>query len=552
MKETMIFEKKSERIFSNPQKLAKECVAFANSQGGEIIIGIGDNEIEPDPSQRISASLLEDFVKRLMSLTFNVSFVDYRISHHENGGQYARILILPSLNTIATTSQGQIYIRIGDSTQPVDPQAAIHLLQEKNAFQWEIVNQKHYRLEDVNQEEIKYFLKEIRYSSRVTDFIKAKTDLEILEYFQLIEGDYLTNLGVLWLGYENQRARLNYPLTVQYIVYNEREEKIRKIDWCDNRYNPRQLLIEIEKEAGELYTFDELQDGFVRYQIPHFRREIIREIIVNAFVHKSYSILGDIYISLYSDRLTLTSPGGLPMGITVHNILHRSGGRNSNMIKIFKALGLMESEGSGYDMIYEQLCLNNKPLPELISEFDRFSVTIYSRVLSMEIATIMEEIPKTFQDLKQKEIIALGIIAQEQRISAINLSKKLQLEGEDRLRSWVSTLLVKSLIRKRGTKRATEYFLDNKFFQFFGKDMKTTLKTIEPHVLERLIIEDLSRHPNSCIGEINTRLIDIKTEDLRKNLRNLVNSGKISHTGGRKYRQYFLAYNTYKKDKKND
>ena len=62
---------------------------------------------------------------------------------------------------------------------------------------------------------------------------------------------FLTNLGVLWLGTPAQRARLSYPITVQYIVYNEREEKIRKKEWHYHLHNPKELVLEIEKEAVE-------------------------------------------------------------------------------------------------------------------------------------------------------------------------------------------------------------------------------------------------------------------------------------------------------------
>jgi len=52
----------------------------------------------------------------------------------------------------------------------------------------------------------------------------------------------LTNLGILWLGDFKQRSRLNYPLTVQYIVYNENEEKVRKVEWHFNQFNPKEII----------------------------------------------------------------------------------------------------------------------------------------------------------------------------------------------------------------------------------------------------------------------------------------------------------------------
>ena len=61
-----------------------------------------------------------------------------------------------------------------------------------------------------------------------------------------------------------QRARLGYPITVQYIVYNEFEEKVRKKEWHLHLHNPKDLLLEIEKEAVELTYSTEIPDGLFR------------------------------------------------------------------------------------------------------------------------------------------------------------------------------------------------------------------------------------------------------------------------------------------------
>ncbi len=108
----------------------------------------------------------------------------------------------------------------------------------------------------------------------------------------------LTNLGVLWLGDAGQRNRLTYPVTVQYIVYDNQEQKVRKVDWHDNTLNPEQLLLEIEEEATELrYSYD-VQVGLFRRAIHHYNPKVLRELLINAFAHKSYTISGDIVIAV--------------------------------------------------------------------------------------------------------------------------------------------------------------------------------------------------------------------------------------------------------------
>jgi ATP-dependent DNA helicase RecG len=180
-------------------------------------------------------------------------------------------------------------------------------------------------------------------------------------------------------------------------------------------------------------------------------------------------------------------------------------------------------------------------LPEISSEYDAFTVKIFSDVISKETAEAMSQVVYHYQQLRQKDIITLGVIAQEQKISALHLTSKLQLEKDERLRAWVSRLLEIGLIKKRGSKRATEYLLNQDFFNKIGKDIKTTLKTVEPHVLRDLILEDLKRHPLSTIRNIQERLKDLSINEIRKILINLREEGLIEQSGGRKFRKYSLA-----------
>ena len=328
------------------KELAKTCVCLANTQGGYLFIGIEDKDKLPPSDQKIKQEEMNDVIKKLRSLTDSVGLVNPELITHENGGEYFVIQIYPSMKTIAVTSDGKVYVRVGDECTAIKGEELTRLAHEKGAFQWELVITKTH-ISQIESENIGKFINEIRNSDRVSDFIKKQADKDILEYYRLVDEDYLTNLGILWLGNFKQRSKLNYPITVQYIVYDEDEKKIRKIDWSLNQFNPKELLLEIEKEAIELNYSFELPDGMFRKQIRHYAKDVVRELLVNAFVHKSFTISGDIFISLYKDRLEIKNPGGLPLGVTKDNILHQVQRRNPHLIDTFKALKLMENEGSG-------------------------------------------------------------------------------------------------------------------------------------------------------------------------------------------------------------
>ncbi len=103
----------------------------------------------------------------------------------------------------------------------------------------------------------------------------------------------------------------------------------------------------------------ELPDGLYRQHVPAFDEVVVRELLVNAIVHRPYTQRGDIFLNLHPDRLEVVNPGLLPMGVTPQNILHASVRRNDQLARLFHDLKLMEREGSGFDKIFEILLLRD-------------------------------------------------------------------------------------------------------------------------------------------------------------------------------------------------
>ena len=524
---------------SNLKELAKTCVCLANAQGGYLFIGIEDKDKLPPKEQKIDYEEMNSVIKILRNLTDGVGLVNPELHTHENGAEYFMIQIYPSKQLIATTTEGKVFMRVGDECVPVKGEELTRLAHEKGAFQWELVVKKT-ELSQIDSVEIRKFISEIQNSSRVSPFIKDKSDEDILDYYNLVEEGFLTNLGILWLGNFKQRSRLNYPLTVQYIVYNENEEKVRKVEWHFNQFNPKELLLEIEREAIELTYSFEISDGLFRKEIRHYNQDVIRELLINAFAHKSYTISGDIFISVYSDRLEIQSPGGLPLGVTKDNILHQRQRRNPKLIDTFTAMNLMEGEGSGYDLIYEKLSHDAKRFPEIENDINYVNVTIYSNIINNEILHVLYFLGEHYQ-LSQKEIIAVGVIVREKKISGYELSRILQLQDDDRLRNWIDKLIEKKILITEGRTKGLMYMLNPKILSSMKHDLKPSLKTMEEHVLRALIIEDLKAHPRSKIAEIHKRMDDLDLKYLRRVVYKMYDEKVLLRDGIRSNMVYLIA-----------
>ena len=246
MVENTLYDKKSLRTVvgktADFDELAKDCVAFANAQGGIIEIGIENNEKLPPVGQTFDEKLPVNIVNKLAGLTNNIT-MQADEETKSNGGKVIVLHIYRSI-AIAMTSKGKIYIRIGDNSVPVtSSEDILRLAADKNSYSWEdAVTQFDWHKAD--PEKLEYFLSQIRDSDRVSDFVKSKDTKELLDFFGMTdaESDKMTNLGVLFIGQQTQRGRLSNAPVIQCIKYDEYGEKVNKWLWDDYRMNPKEMI----------------------------------------------------------------------------------------------------------------------------------------------------------------------------------------------------------------------------------------------------------------------------------------------------------------------
>ena len=525
-------------------ELSKDCVAFANSHGGYLAIGIEDGEDKPAPGQRIPDDLPEKIIKRINELTINVALRP-EIIDADNGGQYMKLHVLPSQVSIASTTKGVYYIRDHDSSRPLLPDELSRLISDKPAYSWETKVSLKIQWQKADISKLNKFVLDIKSSDRVSQFVKEKTDEEILSYYQMIDDDgYLTNLGVLWIGKQEQRARLLYSPIVQYIKYDTEEHKVDKKVWSDYSLNPQELLITLWESIPDWREYNEVSEGLWRKELPVYDEKVVRELLCNAIVHRPYTTRGDIFIKLYPDRMTITNPGVLPIGVTVNNILQKTEKRNIHLANVFYDLHLMEAEGSGYDLIYETLLTSGKCKPVVYEGDDYVEVTVYKKIVSKESSRICDFVSANYK-ISQKAYISLGIILQKKSVTASELSKELQLTDGNRLRPYVESLIANNIILHKGSGRGTKYEINPEFVSTTKMQFPTTLKTIEPYRLKALILEDLKYHSNSLLSEMATRLPDVDYMELERMVRTMAKDGEITPIGGRKYRRYKLNEDSF-------
>lgn len=519
-------------------EIAKDCIAFANASGGRLLLGIEDGQALPPTDQRIPADLPDTLRRKLAERTVNVTALPDVVTA-PNGGQYLELRI-PRALAVASTSDGRYFLRVADQSKPVTGDDVMRLASERAALPWETQATLQVPRTEADPSKLLGLCQALRVSDRVKPSVKEKSDAELLDHYLLAQGPHLTHLGVLCIGRQSHRAQLATAPVIQFIKYDEQGQKINKLAWDDHTLSPIELIEAVWHEVPDFRERYELPDGLYRQHVPAFDEVVVRELLVNALVHRPYTQRGDIFLNLHPDRLEVVNPGLLPLGVTPQNVLHTTVRRNEHLARLFHDLKLMEREGSGFDKIYEVLLSQGRPVPELVEAHDRVQVTVRRRILAPDVIDFLAKADQTHQ-LTQRERITLGLLAQHEALTARELAAALELPTTEALQPWLQRLTEWGLVQSAGRTQATRYFVDPTLLRNLNFTAGTTLKRIEPHRLEALIVEDVARYPDTKIGDIHERIgLEIPRSRLRRAVEQLVKDGKLHQQGVRNGTRYRL------------
>lgn len=175
--------------------------------------------------------------------------------------------------------------------------------------------------------------------------------------------------------------------------------------------------------------------------------DAVREAVMNAFVHRDYTMSSDIKIELFDDRLAISSPGSLPDGLTVEDIKQGANAkRNPILINVLDKMNYIENYGSGIRRIYS-LYKGFKRQPELLATHNLFTVILYNMNYKLNTLELSENMISIIQYLSD------GKLASRQEIQeALDLQKSYTLE-------MISELKKMDIIGSEGRGPATRYYL---------------------------------------------------------------------------------------------
>ena len=356
--ENKYFDRKSAKI--KPSDIADLISAFANAEGGTIVIGISDKKKTLEGINAVG----EDKINSLINAPkdCNKPMPDFQEEYldivNENG-EKDRLLLLhirASVDQIIRTSNDSTFLRIGDKTRELKGADLRNLEYSKNTRHYEDECSTDAEIEDLDEQLI------ADYKHRIgADDLSTHQVLKARGFIRKIQGEErLTNAAVLLFAKTVTQFFSN--CRIRFIRYDGTSAQVgtkMNIIKDFNIEEPLPRLIEKAKQflSIQLREFTALDPKTGRFKTqPEYPEFAWLEGIVNAVVHREYAFSGNyIRVTMYDDRLEILSPGKLPNLVTVDNIQETRYSRNPQLARVLTEFGLVRELNEGVKRIYADM-----------------------------------------------------------------------------------------------------------------------------------------------------------------------------------------------------
>ena len=424
--------------------IEREMVAFANSSGGKIFIGITDEH-------KVKGIKVTERVKsQLQNMARNcdppVKIILETIIYRDK--EMLLVEVFEGENKPYSCSEG-FYMRTGPTTEKMKRDEIVNFFQGEGKIRFDkLIDQKFDFYRDFERE-------------RLQDFISRagiKTDLNTADVLinlgiaEKQEGKiYLNNGGILFFA-RDVKEFFNFAyITCARFKGNDRSFVIDRTDIYGS------LIAQVEESMKFVKRNIRLGYKFTgrpaREEIPEYPLEAIREAVINALMHRDYFFTGcNIYLYIYSNRIEVISPGGL-FKLKYEELGKRASRRNELIADIFFRVGFGEKMGSGITRMNHWMLEGGLEKPKIEVSENFFEITFYGPGESI---IEHKEIDYKAYDLKDRQIKALKYLEEKGKFT---LSQYINLTGVSKATAQrdLNDLLKRGLIERKGRKEGGKY-----------------------------------------------------------------------------------------------
>ncbi len=336
------------RDLSSLSPILKTLVAFANTAGGTLVIGVQDDGAVVGIADALReeerlASSIADSIRPAMTPDIDLVSHDgktlllVRVPHWR-GPFYLR----------SEGPQDGVYVRLGSTNRRAGPELLAELQRALSGLSFDQMPCPDLSADDLDPERIR------RYFAA----IGRKVSQEHLESLGVLvaQAGRLTpsHGGLILFGRDAPRQRL-FP---DARVSCARFRGVERVDFLDRLDIEGTVLDALDETPKFIRRNTRLAARIVtmrRQDIPEYPEIALREVLVNAVAHADYSLTGmRLRVAIYADRLEVENPGMLPFGMTLDDLKAGvSRIRNRVIVRVLRELGLVEEWGTGYRRVMQ-------------------------------------------------------------------------------------------------------------------------------------------------------------------------------------------------------
>ncbi len=442
-------------------RLAQVLVGMANTQGGSVILGIAPRSGQvlgvrnmPDLMDRVFQCLLLADPALILPLPEVISLQDKPVLH----------ISIPAGLPHVYSLEGRYLGRDGVQTNPLLARDLRRLLVERGAIQFESLSPSGATLKDLDPVQIRAYLEAVSWPANESaeQVLLRRGCLRQEKRLPGREPELRpTFAGLLLFGRQPQRWMPNATLLAARFTGAGFSDRFIKQEISGTLIQQlQQAEIFLRENMRHVVRMVGVHPGgtLAHQETPEYPFEALRELLVNAVAHRDYNIQGDnIHLNLFSDRIEVHSPGGLPGPVTLQNLLQARFSRNVVIVQVLADLGYVERLGYGLDRVVSVARQHGLPPPVFEEIAGSFRATLMA---ASQMLGLAEQIDlAAHPDLNPRQQAALSFLGMRRRITNRDLQELCPEVHAETLRRDLVDLVSRGILIKVGDKKATYYIL---------------------------------------------------------------------------------------------
>jgi len=397
----------------------KHICAFANTYGGNLIIGIGDDGNVTGVKN--SKKLIEDIPNKevpLLGITVDIEL------RNLNEKEIIEISVLPS--SVPISFHSRYFIRSGSTVQELHGQKLREFILKKDSITWDEIEIPDANINELEANIVKRFISKAIDSNRLSaDAMNEELELTLQKLDLSKENGRLTRAAVLLFG--KRPHKYIRTATVKIGKFGISDADLISHDIIEgNILDMPERIIDLlrTKYLHSPITYQ----GIERKERLEYPEKAIREAVLNAIVHRDYGEQTDITISIFENKIIFWNSGTLisPLSIDMLRKKHPSKRRNALIANIFFRIGYIEAWGRGTLLMDEEMKKAGLPAPIIQEYAGGFQITFEGKAKTTS-KTTSKTTNKTTSKTTKKII---DIIINNPTITAKEMSNKLNLSEE--------------------------------------------------------------------------------------------------------------------------